>query len=56
MTFDPNDPRLTAYVLGELDPAECTEIEAMLETSAEGRQAVRRDPPDYRLAHRSIPR
>ena len=40
MTFDPNDPRLTAYVLGELDPAECTEIEAMLETSAEGRQAV----------------
>src|SRR6185312_11053976 len=40
MTFDPNDPRLTAYVLGELDPAERPEIEAMLETSAEGRQAV----------------
>ena len=40
MTFDPNDPRLTAYVLGELDPSERPEIEAMLETSAEGRQAV----------------
>ncbi len=40
MTFDPNDPRLTAYVLGELDPAERSEFEAMLEDSAEGRQAV----------------
>jgi Ca-activated chloride channel family protein len=40
MTFDPNDPRLTAYVLGELDPTERPEIEAMLETSAEGRHAV----------------
>jgi Ca-activated chloride channel family protein len=40
MTFDPNDPRLTAYVLGEIDPAESAEIEAMLESSAEGRQAV----------------
>ncbi len=40
MTFDPNDPRLTAYVLGELDPAERSEFEAMLEDSADGRQAV----------------
>jgi Ca-activated chloride channel homolog len=40
MTFDPNDPRLTAYVLGELDPADRTEIEAMLEASSEGRQTV----------------
>src|SRR5262249_29699382 len=40
MTFDPNDPRLTAYVLGELDPSERPEIEAMLEASAEGRQTV----------------
>ena len=40
MTFDPNDPRLTAYVLGELDPSERPTIEAMLETSPEGRQAV----------------
>ena len=29
MTFDPNDPRLTAYVLGELDPSERAEVEAM---------------------------
>src|SRR5262249_45186110 len=29
-----------AYVLGEIDPAERPEIEAMLETSPEGRQAV----------------
>ena len=40
MTFDPNDPRLTAYVLGELGPAELPEIEAMLQSSAEARQAV----------------
>ncbi len=40
MTFDPNDPRLTAYVLGEVDPAERSEIDAMLESSSEARQAV----------------
>ena len=40
MTFDSNDPRLTAYVLGELDPSERPEIEAMLESSAEGHQVV----------------
>ena len=41
MTFDPNDPRLTAYLLGELDPADRAEIESMLEDSPEGRQAAR---------------
>ena len=40
MTFDPNDPRLTAYVLGELDESERPEIEAMLESSHEARHAV----------------
>src|SRR5579883_2346072 len=40
MTFDPNDPRLTAYVLDETDPVERLEIEAMLADSPEGRQAV----------------
>src|SRR5579875_1634381 len=40
MTFDPNDPRLTAYVLGEIEPSERPEIEAMLEQSPEARQAV----------------
>src|SRR5437868_6990788 len=40
MTFDPNDPRLTAYVLGELDPSERANIEAMLQDSPEGRQAT----------------
>ena len=40
MTFDPNDPRLTAYVLGELEPAERAEVEAMLDDSPECRQAV----------------
>src|SRR5262245_33806432 len=40
MTFDPNDPRLTAYLLGELDPADRAEIESMLEDSPEGRQAA----------------
>ncbi|HZW31643.1 MAG TPA: von Willebrand factor type A domain-containing protein [Isosphaeraceae bacterium] len=40
MTFDPNDPRLTAYLLGELDPADCAEVESMLQDSPEGRQAA----------------
>ena len=35
MTFDPNDPRLTSYVLGELEPAEQAEVEAMLDDSPE---------------------
>src|SRR5689334_5399747 len=40
MTFDPNDPRLTAYVLGELDPSERADVEAMLQDSPEGCQAA----------------
>ena len=40
MNIDPNDPRLTAFVLGELDPTERAVVEAMLIESAECRQAV----------------
>src|SRR6516165_2102253 len=40
MIFDPNDPRLTAYVLGELDPADCAAIEAMLKESPQGCQEI----------------
>jgi Ca-activated chloride channel family protein len=40
MTIDPDDPRLTAFVLGELEPAESALIEAALIESAECRQAV----------------
>jgi Ca-activated chloride channel homolog len=40
MPFDANDPRLTAYALGELDDAERTEVEALLNESAEARQFV----------------
>ncbi|HKI20002.1 MAG TPA: von Willebrand factor type A domain-containing protein, partial [Isosphaeraceae bacterium] len=40
MTFDPNDPRLTAYVLGELDPSEHESVENLLKESDEARQAV----------------
>jgi Ca-activated chloride channel family protein len=40
MTLDPDDPRLTAFALGELDPTEHALIEAMLIESAEGRMAV----------------
>ena len=29
MKFDPNDPKLTAYALGELEEAEKAEVEAM---------------------------
>jgi Ca-activated chloride channel homolog len=40
MTCDPDDPRLTAFVLGELDPDEHAVVEAMLGESSECRQAV----------------
>ena len=40
MTCDPNDPRLTAFVLGELDPSEHADVETMLGESADCRQAV----------------
>jgi Ca-activated chloride channel family protein len=40
MTLDPNDPRLTAFVLGELDPADCEEVESLLKESDEDRRAV----------------
>ena len=37
MTFDPNDTRLTAYALGELEGSERTEIEQLLAASPEAR-------------------
>ena len=40
MKLDPNDPKLTAYALGELDDAERAEVEAHLETCAASRRAV----------------
>src|SRR5579864_5466712 len=40
MTYDPNDPRLTAYVLGELDEAERKAVEAQLAECAESRGSV----------------
>jgi Ca-activated chloride channel family protein len=40
MTFDPNDARWTAYVLGELSDAERAEVEKDLEASPEARAAV----------------
>ena len=40
MNIDPNDPRLTAFVLGELDPTERAVVEAYLIESAECREAV----------------
>jgi len=40
MTIHPNDPRLTAFVLGELDPAERANVEAILVGSPESLQAV----------------
>lgn len=38
--FQPDDPRLTAYALGELDPNERAEVEAMLSESSEARMAL----------------
>ena len=40
MTIDRNDPRLTAYVLNELDQAEKAEVEAALQESEELRREV----------------
>ncbi len=40
MTINPDDPKLTAYVLGELDEKERAEVEAQLAGSAELRRAV----------------
>ena len=40
MTFDPNDPRLTAYALGELETADREAVDAMLGGDAESRKFV----------------
>ena len=40
MIFDPNDPRLTAFVLGELDADEHAAIERLVNESSECRQAL----------------
>ncbi len=40
MPFDPEDPRLTAYALGELDEADRSAVEAILADSPEARQAL----------------
>ncbi len=40
MNFDHDDPRLTAFVLGELDPTERAVVEANLIESADCREAV----------------
>ncbi len=40
MPFDADDPRLTAYALGELEDDEKADLEAILADSAEGRQVV----------------
>src|SRR5271157_4216679 len=40
MIFDANDPRLTAYALGEIDPAERSEIEQLLADREEARNYV----------------
>ncbi|MEX2285831.1 MAG: von Willebrand factor type A domain-containing protein [Planctomycetaceae bacterium] len=39
-SFDPNDPRLTDYVLGELGETERAEVERLLDRSPEARAAV----------------
>ncbi len=40
MIFDANDPRLTAYALGEIDPAERSEIEQLLADREDARNYV----------------
>ena len=48
MTFDPDDPRLTAYALGELDDAERVEFEAFIAVGRT-RPLHRGDPRTARL-------
>src|SRR5690348_11899067 len=40
MTYDPNDPRLTAYALGELDESDRPAIQAQVAECAESRRVV----------------
>ena len=40
MSFDANDPRWTAYVLGELSDEDRAEVEATLQADGEARQLV----------------
>ncbi|HEY9509013.1 MAG TPA: hypothetical protein VIV82_04055, partial [Verrucomicrobiae bacterium] len=40
MNLNPDDPRLTAYALGELPEAERAQFEAELKASAEGQKLV----------------
>ncbi|MBI3818163.1 MAG: von Willebrand factor type A domain-containing protein [Planctomycetes bacterium] len=40
MTLNPDDPRLTAYALGELEPAEAAAVEAELAASEDARRVV----------------
>ena len=40
MTFNPDDPKWTAYVLGELEASERAEMESLLESSEEARAYV----------------
>ena len=49
MPFDPDDPRLTAYALGELDDAERVEFEAFIAESAEARRFIEETRATARL-------
>src|SRR5215471_685437 len=40
MNFNPDDPKWTAYVLGELDPSERAEMDTLLENSEDARAFV----------------
>lgn len=40
MPYDPNDPRITAYALGELDPEDCALLEAELADSLDSQQLL----------------
>ena len=40
MSIHPDDPKWTAYILGELGDAERAEVERELESSAEARELV----------------
>jgi Ca-activated chloride channel homolog len=53
-TFDPDDPRLTAYALGELDASEVPAVEAQLARCADSRRAVEEVRVTARLLAESL--
>jgi Ca-activated chloride channel family protein len=56
MPFDPNDPRLTAYALGELDDAEMVEFEALIADAPDAQRYIEETRATARLLSEQLRR